>query len=126
PGGASRDRSRVVALVAVCAAVVAVSAAVVAVVFRGAGSSSAQGSATLEAAAVPGADPFTPSVAGGATSPLNGAVVAEGAAVRRSLPADASTHARVASGTAPGLYGGSGDVHVCAPQQLVAFLNAHQ
>ncbi len=126
PGGASRDRSRVVAVVAVCVAVVAVSAAVVALVFNGTRSSPAVGSATLEAAALPGADAFTPSVASGAAAPLKGAVVAEGAAVRRSLPADASTHARVASGTAPGLYGGSGDVHVCDPQQLVAFLNAHQ
>lgn len=126
PGGASRNRSRVVAVVAVCAAVVAVSAAVVALVFKGAGSSSAVGSATLEAAAVPGADPFAPSVASGVRVALKGAVIAEGAAVRRSLPADASTHARIASGTAPGLYGGSGDVHVCDPQQLVAYLNAHQ
>src|SRR5436190_17377906 len=124
PGGASR-RSRVVAVVAVCVAVVAVSAAVVVVVFRGAGSSSAEGSVTLEAATVPGVDPFTPSVASGA-APLNGPAIAEGAAVRRSLPTDAGTHTRVATGTAPGLYGGSGDVHVCAPQQLVAFLNAHQ
>ena len=125
PGGASRNRSRVVAVVAVCAAIVAVSAAVVAVVFKGAGSSSAQGSVTLEAAAVPGVDPFTPLVANGA-APLNGSVTAEGAAVRSSLPTDASTHTRVATGTAPGLYGGSGDVHVCDPQQLVAYLSAHQ
>ena len=125
PGGASRDRSRVVVVVAVCAAVVAVSAAVVAVVFRGAGSSSAEGSVTLEAATVLGVDPFTPSVASGA-APLKRTVIAEGAAVRRSLPTDAGTHTRVATGTAPGLYGGSGDVHVCDPQQLVAFLNAHQ
>jgi hypothetical protein len=105
---------------------VAVSAAVVALVFNGTRSSPAVGSATLAAAAVPGADAFTPSVASGAAAPLKRAVIAEGAAVRRSLPADAGTHARVASGTAPGLYGGSGDVHVCDPQQLVAFLNAHQ
>ena len=126
PGGTSRDRSWVVAVVAVCVAVVAVSAAVVVLVFKGARSSPGVGSVTLEAAAVPGADPFTPSVAIGVAVALKGPVIAEGAAVRRSLPADTSTHTRVANGTAPGLYGGSGDVHVCDPQQLVAFLNAHQ
>jgi hypothetical protein len=127
PGGASRDRSWVVAVVAVCVAVV--SAAVVVLVFKGARSSpgvGSVGSVTLEAAAVAGADPFTPSVASGVAVALKGAVIVEGAAVRRSLPSDASTHTRLASGTAPGLYGGSGDVHVCDPQQLVAFLNTHQ
>jgi hypothetical protein len=31
----------------------------------------------------------------------------------------------VATGTAPGLYGGSGDLKVCDPQKLVDFLNEH-
>jgi hypothetical protein len=131
PGDGGRDRSWVVAVAAVCVAVLAVSAAVVVLVLTGArsspgvGSSLGVGSMTLEAAGVPGVDPFTPSVAGGVAVALTGAVVAEGAAVRRSLPTDASTHTRVVSGTAPGLYGGSGDVHVCDPRQLVAFLNGH-
>jgi hypothetical protein len=96
--------------------------AVVAVLLVGCGSSSSANAVTLEPADATGEDPFTSSVAAGRAAVLSAKVVAIIATARTSQPTDAKTHTRVATGTAPGLYGGSGDVRMCDPQQLVAFL----
>jgi hypothetical protein len=85
------------------------------------GSSSA-GAVTLESANAAGADPFSASVAIGPAAAFPANVQAIAASTRKALPADPKTQTLTASGTAPGLYGGSGDVHVCNATQLVAFL----
>lgn len=124
PEGVIRVRSWVVAVVAIAVAVVAVSAAVIVVAVKGGGPAPVAASVTLEPAASAGADPFTASVARGPVE-VAGAARAKSAAFRRTLPADRITHTLVVTGTAPGLYGGSGNVHVCDPQQLVTFLAQH-
>ncbi len=85
------------------------------------GSSSA-GAVTLESANASGADPFSTSVAIGPAAAFPANVQAIAASKRKTLKSDTQTKTLVASGTAPGLYGGSGDVHVCNASQLVAFL----
>jgi hypothetical protein len=84
--------------------------------------SKAGASAYLEPANVPGADPFTSSVAIGPAVGFPANVDAITTASRKTFAADTRTHVLVAQGTAPGLYGGSGDEHVCNKQQLVEFL----
>jgi len=113
----------IVAVIAICVAVVAASVAVIVVKVAG---SQAVASVTLEPASSPGPNPFTNSVASGPTVNVAGNALAESGALRKTLPSDQRTHTLVATGTAPGLYGGSGDVHVCDPQKLVAFLTQHQ
>jgi hypothetical protein len=88
-------------------------------------SSSSAEAVTLEPAATTGADPFTASVAIGPAVSISGNTQAVTTAARKSLPVDKKTHTLVASGTAPGLYGGTGDTHVCDPEQLVTFLSQH-
>jgi len=124
PESVIRVRSWVVAVVAIAVAVVAVSAAVIVVAVKGGGPAPVAASVTLEPAASAGADPFTASVASGPVE-VAGTARAKSAAFRRTLPSDRITHTLVVTGTAPGLYGGSGDVHVCDPQQLVTFLAQH-
>lgn len=113
----------IVAVIAICVAVVAASVAVIVVKVAG---SQVVASATLEPASSPGPNPFTNSVASGPTVNIAGNALAESGALRKTLPSDQRTHTLVATGTAPGLYGGSGDVHVCDPQKLVVFLTQHQ
>jgi hypothetical protein len=106
--------------------------AVVAVVFAAGitvgvtvlGHSASPGAVTLEPVGSTGTDPFTSSVA---SSPLAmpAKVQAITAATRKTLSTDPKTHTLVATGTAPGLYGGSGDTHVCDVQQLTGFLQQH-
>ena len=81
---------------------------------------------TLERADVSGDDPFSDSVTTGAVPVIEQPAVQAASAVRASLPADASTSVLVATGTAPGLYGGTGDAHVCDAAKLVSYLNDHQ
>jgi hypothetical protein len=120
-----RVRSWVVAVVAVSVAVVTVSAAVIVVAVKGSDPAPAPAaSVTLEPAVSAGADPFTASVAGGPIQ-VAGTARAKSAAFRKTLSSDRLTHTLVVTGTAPGLYGGSGNVHVCDPQQLVTFLAQH-
>jgi len=86
------------------------------------GSNSAGAAVTLEPANSAGADPFSASVQIGPAVSFAGNVHAITTATRKTFAADAKSHTLVATGTAPGLYGGSGDTHVCNPQQLVTFL----
>lgn len=79
----------------------------------------------LVASATPGPNPFTESVVAATTAVPAAAVVAKSAALRKTLPTDRDTHLIVASGTVPGLYGGSGRERVCDPGALAAFLAAH-
>ena len=94
-------------------------------------SSAAAAAVTLEPATAPGADPFSQSVAIGPAVQFPGNVQQVATSLRKTLPADPTTHTLIATGTTPalyggpGLYGGSGNVHVCDPQQLVTFLQQH-
>ncbi len=88
------------------------------------GSSSAS-AVTLEPANNSGADPFSASVAIGRVVSFPGNVAAINATARKTRAVDNKTHTLVATGTAPGLYGGSGDARVCDADQLVAYLGQH-
>ena len=88
------------------------------------GNDKSAGAVTLEPVASTGTDPFTSSVAVRPVA-ISGPVQAITAATRKTLSANPKTHTLVATGTAPGLYGGSGDTHVCNQQQLVGFLQQH-
>ena len=77
---------------------------------------------TLVPADTPGADPFTESVAVDTVPDVSAVSTDPGA----SRTADSSTRTFVAVGTAPGLYGGSGDTRVCEAQKLVSFLSQHR
>ncbi|TXN32121.1 DUF6777 domain-containing protein [Lacisediminihabitans profunda] len=112
--------SRWAVVITVCVAVIAVSAAVIVVV-----GSQAVAPVTLVPASSPGPNPFTDSVATGPAVNVAANTLAENNALRKTLPSDQRAHMLVATGTAPGLYGGSGDQHVCDPQKLVAFLAQH-
>ena len=87
--------------------------------------SPAEASVTLEPADSSGPDPFTASVAITPVASFPEKVVAAAESTAASLPTDPATQTLVASGTTPGLYGGTGDKHVCNPQQLVTFLAQH-
>jgi hypothetical protein len=78
---------------------------------------------TLARADEPGADPFTESVQTGAVLAIEEPAVEAAGAVRAELPPDDTTSVLVATGTEPGLYGGSGDLQVCDATKLVGFLN---
>jgi hypothetical protein len=112
----SKRRWGIVALVAVVVAAAITVGGIV--ITRG---SSAE-AVSLESADNAGKDPFTASVAIGPAADFPGNVEAIVATTRKSLPTDPKTKTLVATGTKPGLYGGSGDVHVCKPDQLVAYL----
>lgn len=113
PGGRSRGGALKWVVVVLVAALVG---AVIAVVVVRATDSSAGASVHLLPADEPGPDPFTPTVA--STTAATTATTAPDT-VRT------GDDGLVASGTAPGLYGGSGDVHVCDPDKLVRFLAAN-
>jgi hypothetical protein len=118
---ATRSPWMIVAL----AAVVGVLIGAIAVVVLWPGESSAK-AVTLEPADQAGDDPFTESVQTGEVPVIEQPAVEAASAVRDDLPRDNSTALLVATGTAPGLYGGSGDAQVCDPEKLVAFLDEHQ
>jgi hypothetical protein len=109
----------------IVALVLAVAVALATVVVNAASGTSAAAAVTLEPAAAPGTDPFTASVAIAPATGLPDNVQASVRATRKTFLVDASTHLLVAPGTAPGLYGGSGDKHVCDPQRLVAYLETN-
>lgn len=118
---ATRSPWAIVAL----AAVVGVVIGAIAVVVLWPDDSSAK-AVTLERADQPGADPFTESVQTGEVPVIEQPAAEAATVVRDDLPRDETTAVLVATGTAPGLYGGSGDVKVCDPEQLVGFLNENQ
>ncbi|WP_431278529.1 DUF6777 domain-containing protein [Leifsonia poae] len=106
------------------AAVVAIVLAFVLVTtFVATGSTSA--SVTLVPSSSPGANPFTASVASGSAPAAAEGVVKKSAELRTTLPTEKDTKTPVATGTTPGLYGGSGDTRLCDPQQLVDYLKAN-
>jgi hypothetical protein len=107
------------ALVTGVLAATTVVAAIAVVVLSGSSSASA---VTLEPAALSGSDPFSSSVAIGPVAAFPDHVQAITISTRKTFAVDRKTNLLVASGTAPGLYGGSGDKHVCDPDQLVGFL----
>jgi hypothetical protein len=107
------------------ALIVILIALLVAAVLVGVGGGSSAQAVTLEPASQSGADPFTASVQVGPAVALSQSAQAVTVAARSKLPADPKTHTLIAPATAPGLYGGSGDAHVCDPDQLVAFLQQH-
>jgi hypothetical protein len=86
-------------------------------------SSKASASVTLVPSSTPGPNPFTASVASEAPT-ATGSVVQKTEQLRKTLPVAKDTRTPVATGTTPGLYGGSGDAQVCDPQKLVSFLEA--
>ncbi len=88
------------------------------------GNRSSAAAVTLEPNTSTGTNPFTSSVA---ISPVAMPANVQGvtAATRKTLSTNPKTHTLVATGTAPGLYGGSGNTHVCDAQQLVGFLQQH-
>lgn len=106
---------------AIAAVVVLVAVAVTAISVA---DSSAATSVTLIPSSTPGANPFTSSVAT-TTPPAVDSVVKKSAELRTTLPTEKQTKTPIASGTTPGLYGGSGNVHVCDPQKLVSYLVAN-
>jgi hypothetical protein len=113
-------------LVAVAAALVFVliAAGVAVIVTRG--DDQAGASVTLEPAEAPGDDPFTRSVAIGPVPTFPANVEAIAASTRNTLPTDPKTATLVATGTAPGLYGGTGETRSCDPEALVGFLEANE
>ncbi len=92
------------------------------VVFFAAGSGdSAEATVTLEPVNSTLGDPFTTSVAIHETA----GDAKEVKATAPDLAADSATGGLTATGTTPGLYGGTQDSKVCDADQLVAFLNAN-
>ncbi|WP_345763183.1 DUF6777 domain-containing protein [Diaminobutyricibacter sp. McL0608] len=89
------------------------------------GNSSAGTAVTLVPSSTPGANPFTDTVAGASLPSASDSVVKKSAELRTTLPTAKSTKIPVATGTAPGLYGGSGNATICDPQKLVDFLAAN-
>lgn len=104
------------------AAVVVLIAALIGGAIAVIGGGSSASAVTLEPANQVGADPFTASVAIGPVVDFPGNVRAITVATRKTFAADPKTHTLVATATTPGLYGGTGDTHVCDPQQVVKFL----
>lgn len=121
--GAQRGSGRVVALILGVGVVVGVlvGLAVVAWPFG----TDAEASVRMLPAADQGADPFTDSVQIAAVPAVAPAAAAAVGEVQRSMPRDQESAVLVATGTAPGLYGGTGDTGSCDPAALVAFLKGH-
>jgi len=86
----------------------------------------AEASVRLQPATTPGPDPFSASVVVGPAAGYQAQTAAIAASTTTtSLPADRAAGTAVATGTAPRLYGGTGDARVCDPAQLVDFLDSH-
>lgn len=124
--GAQQAKSnRSVWLLVAGAAVVGLLIGAIAVVIVWPGDSSAK-AVTLEPADQPGPDPFTDSVQTSEVPTIAQPAAVKATAMRDQLSRDATTSVLVATGTAPGLYGGSGDVRVCDAEKLVSYLDEHQ
>jgi hypothetical protein len=102
-----------------------VAAATVGWVVGKATDSSAAATVTLVPAGSPGPDPFTQSVAIGDAAEFPTDVRAVITRTRNGFDTDPETRTLVTTGTAPGLYGGSGDTRTCDPAKLVRFLRAN-
>ncbi len=103
--------------------VAAIFGAVGVIVFVGPRPGRAAGaSVRLEAAGRPGSDPFTTSVTIGKTVSFPGTIHAITTHQVAHLASDSNTGGVRAQGSAPGLYGGTGNNAVCDPQQLAGFL----
>jgi hypothetical protein len=118
PSARSRFSWKVVVFIVVAAALIGAVVGVVVVRVT----STDVAALTLEPADSAGANPFTDSVASGGPVAFPPNVQTATAATRASFTKDANTGALVAPASAPGLYGGSGDTHVCNPQQIVDYL----
>lgn len=77
---------------------------------------------TLEPVESPGQSPFVAGSGFTATTALSSAAVDAANAINSDLEVDDATGGRVASGTEPGLYGGTMDEQACDPFQLADFL----
>ncbi len=86
------------------------------------GASSAGAATQLEPSSNTGADPFTNSVAIGPAAAFPSNVQAITASTRKTFATDPKTKTLAATGTAPGLYGGTGNAQTCDATQLVTFL----
>lgn len=117
PGSRNRRLWWVIGGIVVAVAVVAAVAGGIAI-----GRSAASDPIRLVAAGEAGPNPFTESTQQDTPPSPSDVVAKKTAQLRASLPRAAGTDTPVAGGTTPGLYGGSGDVQVCDPQRLVAFL----
>lgn len=81
----------------------------------------------LQPATVPGPDPFSKSVAVGTPARFRDqAATLAASTTTTSSPVDRSARTPLATGTAPRLYGGTGDSRVCDPGKLVEFLESHR
>jgi hypothetical protein len=116
------NTSRSTSVIVAIAAVIGVMIGAIAVIVLWPDGSGAE-AVTLERADVPGDDPFTESVQTDAVPAIEQPALDAADAVRADLPQDETTAVLVATGTAPGLYGGSGDLQVCDADKLVGFLN---
>src|SRR5690349_4582499 len=96
------------ATMAIAASVVVLIAAVIAGAIAVMGGDSDTSKVVLAPASESGTDPFTTSVASGAVIALRPSAQAKVAATRRAFVTDPATHTLFATGTTPGLYGGSG------------------
>jgi hypothetical protein len=103
-------------------ALVALAVAVVACGGGGGTPPAAAATVTLESSVDPGADPFTASVAISEVTSFPAEVQAVNTSLRDGLPEDDTTGTRTASGSTPGLYGGTQDDATCDTTQLVEFL----
>ncbi|QNE34880.1 DUF6777 domain-containing protein [Leifsonia shinshuensis] len=118
PGSRSRRRWWLAAAIVVVVAVVA--AAVVAGIAIGRSAPAA--ALTLVPADKPGPNPFTDSAQTETAPAASATVTRKTEQLRATLPKAGGTSTPVAEGTAPGLYGGSGNAQVCDAQRLVRFL----
>ena len=105
------------------AAVLIVAVAVIAGIAIG--RSSAAAPIALIPATQAGPNPFTASAASRALPRTSDAVTRKSAQLRTAMPVAKDSHIPVTQGTTPGLYGGSGDRQVCAPEKLTGFLDAN-
>src|SRR5204863_5532666 len=88
----------------------------------GCGGSSAGAATTLQPSNNAGPDPFTTSMAVGQVTAFPASVQAVTAAARKTFETDPKTRTLAATGTTPGLYGGTGNAQVCDAAKLVRFL----
>lgn len=122
PSSGQHNRRRAWLIGGIIAAVAVIVAAVAGGIAIG--RSAAADPVALVAAGNPGPNPFTKSAQQDPAPPASSTVAKKSAQLRASLPKASGTTTPVAGGTTPGLYGGSGDAHVCDPHALVAFLAA--
>ncbi|WP_395726746.1 DUF6777 domain-containing protein [Nakamurella sp.] len=113
-----------VALAVAVALLVGVGATAV-IVLTGDQPAAASETVLLEPAADPGPDPFVSTVAISAVPTFPDEVRAVAASTANGLAVDPAAGTRTAAGTIDALYGGSGELGTCDPDQLVDFLAAN-